>query len=322
MIRIASYNVENLFARPKAFDGSDWSIGEPILAAYEEVNRLFQKPFYDDADKVRITALLITLDIYSINANGVARRKRSSNPRWAWLRKNRGSFDREPRDNTQSVVIIATVRDDWIGLVELAVQPFKETRTGFPIRRITSNVDLEDNVGEVLSRDCPQFEVATPTGETIHILVNHFKTQSGGGGSKRERQAMAVRTIVDRLTSTGEHVVVMGDLNEGPRNVDSTVENFSALYTNNSPLADCYSLPQFDTGPRPGTYNSCGIRNRLDYIFVSESLTNTVVSGGVFRKGLWGTRKSRPDNWETYQEMNRSEEQASDHAAVFIDLDM
>ena len=28
MIRIASYNVENLFARPKAFDGSDWSIGE------------------------------------------------------------------------------------------------------------------------------------------------------------------------------------------------------------------------------------------------------------------------------------------------------
>ena len=28
-------------------------------------------------------------------------------PRWAWLRKNRGSFDREPEDKTQSVEIVA-----------------------------------------------------------------------------------------------------------------------------------------------------------------------------------------------------------------------
>ena len=43
MTRIASYNVENLFARPKAFNTADWSIGRPALKAYGKVNELFQK---------------------------------------------------------------------------------------------------------------------------------------------------------------------------------------------------------------------------------------------------------------------------------------
>ena len=44
MIRIASFNVENLFARPKVFDLSDWNAGEPVLKAYEKVSALLQKP--------------------------------------------------------------------------------------------------------------------------------------------------------------------------------------------------------------------------------------------------------------------------------------
>ena len=381
-MRIASYNVENLFARPKAFDGSDWSIGEPILAAYNEVNDLFQLPTYDDGVRQRIRELLVILDIYRINDQGAVRRKFSTNPRWAWLRKNRGSFDREPRDRTQHVSIIATGRSDWIGWVELAVGPVNEistrltakviedidadiigvveaedrpslvrfnqemlgnrykhimlidgndqrgidvglmTKANYPIKRITSNVDREDAVGTVFSRDCPQFEVQTPNGSVVHILVNHFKSQSGGGGAKRQRQAIAVRRIVDQLDADAQHVIVLGDLNEGPTNATSTVANFAPLYENNSPLVDCYSLPQFDVGPRPGTFDNCAIRKRLDYIFVSSSLTPFFQNGIVFRQGLWGKRKTRPTNWETYPEMNRSEEQASDHAAICIELDI
>lgn len=382
MIRIASYNVENLFARPKAFDGTDWTIGEPILAAYREVNSLFQNAAYSAADLTRMRELLVTLDIYSVNSNGAIRRKRSSNPRWAWLRKNRGRFDREPRDNTRNVEIIATGRDDWIGWVELAKEPTNEmstrltarvisdinaeiigvveaedrpslvrfnkemlndqydhimlidgndergidvglmTQAGFPIRRIRSNVDRDDNIGEIFSRDCPQYEVRTSSGELIHVLVNHFKSQSGGGGPKRLRQATAVREIADELTTAGHHVVVLGDLNEGPPNENVHVANFGPLYENQSPLIDCYSLPDFDTGPRPGTFDSCGVRNRLDYIFISQSLENAFHAGGIFRSGLWGTRQTRPTNWITYPDMTRSEEQASDHAALFIDLDL
>jgi hypothetical protein len=66
----------NLFARPNAFRSTDPSIGQPILEAYAEVNELIKQPI------------------------------------WAWLRKNRGTFDREPQDATESVEIIAGGRGD------------------------------------------------------------------------------------------------------------------------------------------------------------------------------------------------------------------
>lgn len=82
----------------------------------------------------------------------------------------------------------------------------------------------------------------------------------------------------------------------------------------------CYDLAGFDPGPRPGTFDSCGIRNRLDYIFVTHDLAATFTAGGLFRNGLWGSRKTRPTAWATYPEMTNSHQQASDHAAVYIDL--
>jgi endonuclease/exonuclease/phosphatase family metal-dependent hydrolase len=380
--RIASFNVENLFARPKAFAATDLSVAEPILAAYSQVNLLMRKAHYSDADKQDIRELLVELDIYARNDQGAIRRKETTSPRWAWLRKNKGDFDRQPRDTSQDVEIIATGRDSWIGWVELATEATDETgtrmtarviqdldadiigiveaedrpalvrfneellegayrhvmlidgndergtdvalmtRPGFEINPIRSNVDFEDAEGVVFSRDCPQYEVRTPAGGRIHVLVNHFKSQSGGGDAKRRRQAAAVRSIADGLVAQGQHVVVLGDLNEGPKTGATQAVNLTDLYSNNSPLLDCYSLAAFDVGGRPGSYDSCALANRLDYIFLSKSLQGSFDGGGLFRKGLWGDRKTRPDAWDTYPEMEASNDQASDHAAVFVDLDL
>jgi endonuclease/exonuclease/phosphatase family metal-dependent hydrolase len=382
MIRIASYNVENLFARPKAFDPTDWSLGKPALDAYGEVNTLIAKTTYSPADKDRIRDLLVILDIYAINTHGAIRRKNTPSPRWAWLRKNRGTFDREPQDVTRDVEIIANGRGDWIGWVELATEPTDEvgtrmtarviqdvgadiigiveaedrpslvrfnkellndlyghamlvdgndergidvaimTRANVSIESIRSNVDATDAVGLVFSRDCPQYEVRTPDGTTAHILVNHFKSQSGGGGTRRQRQATRVRQLVDGLVQQGQHVVVLGDLNEGPTTPGSQAPNLASLFNNNSPLVDCYSLQGFEIGNRPGTFDSCGLRNRFDYILLSTSLLPAIAGGGVFRKGLWGSRVTRPTAWDTYPDMTNQTEQASDHAAVFVDLNI
>lgn len=382
MARIASFNVENLFARPKVFNTASWGIAKPVLDAYSDVNALIKNAAYSASDKTKIRDLLVTLDIYTVNASGAIRRKQTLSPKWAWLRKNRGTFDREPQDATQSVEIIATGRGDWIGWIELAKEPTDETGTrmtarviqdvgadiigiveaedrpslvrfngellggryghvmlvdgndergidvaimsgnNFNIESIRSNVDTVDAVGTVFSRDCPQYEVRTPNGTTVHVLVNHFKSQSGGGGAKRQRQAAEVRRIVDGLVQQGSHVVVLGDLNEGPPAAGSQAPNLSSLFDNNSPLVDCYSLPGFNVGNRPGTYDSCGLRNRLDYILISQSLQASFTGGGVFRKGLWGSRVTRPTDWDTYPDMNDSSEQASDHSAVFIDLNV
>jgi len=196
------------------------------------------------------------------------------------------------------------------------------TRNNFAIESIRSNVDTEDAIGTIFSRDCPQYEVHTPNGTVLHLLVNHFKSQSGGGGAKRKRQAAEVRKIVNGLVAQGQHVVVLGDLNEGPDTVGSQAENLQALFNNNSPLVDCYSLASFQVGNRPGSFDSCGLHNRLDYILISNSLLSNFAGGGLFREGLWGSRVTRPTAWSTYPEITESSEGASDHAAVFVDLNI
>ena len=382
MVRIASFNVENLFARARAFNTANGSASKAVLEAYHDVNELIMNPTYSTADKATIRDLLVELDIYTKNTHDAVRRNDTTQPKWAWLRKNRGKFDREPDDVTKDIEIIANGRGSWIGWIELAREPINEigtrmtakvieeigadiigiveaedrpglvrfnkellsglyghlmlidgnddrgtdvaimTRRDFNIKSIRSNVDLEDSTGTVFSRDCAQYEVSTPSGTIVHVLVNHFKSQSGGGDKKRQRQATEVRRIVNGLVGQGEHVVVLGDLNEGPKNGATHALNLVELYNNNSPLVECYSLPGFDVGNRPGTYDSCALSNRLDYIFISQSLESSFAGGGLFRKGLWGDRKTPPSDWTTYSEITTSVEQASDHAAVFIDLNL
>jgi endonuclease/exonuclease/phosphatase family metal-dependent hydrolase len=131
-----------------------------------------------------------------------------------------------------------------------------------------------------------------------------------------------VRKIADFLVNQGKKVVVLGDFNEGPSDEASPPENLATLFDTEGQLVDCYSLPDFDIGKRPGTYGSCGITNRFDYILISKNLSGKYRGGTVFRNGLWGDRKTRPTEWKTYDEITESSEQASDHAAVYIDLDI
>ena len=126
------------------------------------------------------------------------------------------------------------------------------------------------------------------------MLVNHFKSQSGGGGAKRKRQAKAVRKIVNELVKAGAHVVVLGDLNEGPAVTGSQAPNLATLFKNKSPLIDCYSLPGFDVGNRPGTFDSCALRNRFDYIFISKSLRPFLLEDVFLEKDCGAAAKSVP----------------------------
>jgi hypothetical protein len=140
----------------------------------------------------------------------------------------------------------------------------------------------------------------------VWVLVNHFKSQSGGGGPKRARQAQGVRSIVENLVAAGErHIVVLGDLNEGPAVLGQPAANLATLVDPNGPLVEVYALPTFNPGPRPGTFQSCGIRNRLDYILVSHDLAGLVVGGGIERCGLWGTptNVNPPAHWDIYPQI-------------------
>ena len=140
----------------------------------------------------------------------------------------------------------------------------------------------------------------------------------------RSRQSAKVREIYDDLRAAGaKYVAVLGDFNKGPTN-DGKHPTLEPLLGPGTPLKDAASLPGFDTGPRPGTFQSCTLRNRLDYILVSPELADTVTKGGVTRSGLWGnpTNVNPPQDWEIFPEITHSKHAASDHAAVWFDFEL
>ena len=133
-MRLASFNVENLFARAKALDTTTWVEGEPALAAFERFNTIAAKPEYSEQDKSDLLAQLLILQVLIPTQNGA---RLNPNPfgAWALLRENRGDFLVAP--NNAVPRIVATGRADWSGWVELITEPVDEVGIRMTARVIT-----------------------------------------------------------------------------------------------------------------------------------------------------------------------------------------
>src|SRR5919107_393585 len=115
-MRIASFNLENLFRRPKVLNQATWDAGSEVLDAYARLQRILGKPKYEAEDKARIVELL--------DALGLSRGDESD---WVILRRNRGQLLSRHRDG--SVEVKAKGRGDWIGWLELKRESVDEEAT-------------------------------------------------------------------------------------------------------------------------------------------------------------------------------------------------
>lgn len=106
-MRIASFNVENLFARPKAMDDqeADAVTRKRILGAHARISELFEMASYEGLEP-EILTLLEDLGVLNADEGTFVR-----------LRKLRGSLVRRPLSGP--VTLVATGRASWVGWVEL-----------------------------------------------------------------------------------------------------------------------------------------------------------------------------------------------------------
>jgi endonuclease/exonuclease/phosphatase family metal-dependent hydrolase len=188
-----------------------------------------------------------------------------------------------------------------------------------PIEHIRSHVDDRDAHGvPVFSRDCAEYELTTPDGEPLLVLVNHFKSKGFGSPAestaKRRRQAQRVKEIYDERRAEGwKRVAIVGDFNDTPES------DALAPLIAQTDLRDVSAFPGFEFGPRRGTFGTGN--EKIDYILLSPELFGRVTAGGIFRKGVWhGPNVQNP--WPMFDTLTRPEEAASDHAAVWAELNV
>jgi endonuclease/exonuclease/phosphatase family metal-dependent hydrolase len=368
-MRLASYNVENLFMRARAMNGDTLAEGADALAAHAEINAILSKPKYEKKDKTRIVQLMKLLGINKSDDGGP----------FAILRQNRGHLAKRSQGKIE---IVADGRADWIGFVELKMEAVNEvatrmtakviheidadvlglveaenrpsllrfnrdvmklttgtsydhimlvdgndergidvaimTRAGFDLEAIRSHVDDEENGKRIFSRDCAEYHIRTPGNHRLIILVNHFKSKGFGSAAesnrKREMQARRVKAIYENLRQGGaENVAVVGDLNDTPGSGP-----LGPLASTG--LKDISEHPNFNDNGRPGTYANGTASNKIDYVLLSPALFQKARGGQIFRMGVWGGKNGTL--FPHFPEITRAEQSASDHAAIFADIDI
>jgi endonuclease/exonuclease/phosphatase family metal-dependent hydrolase len=368
-MKLASYNLENLFQRARVMNFDTRDEGAEILKMHAEINGTLAKEAYSAKDKKRIIELIKGLGI-----------DKKDDGKYVVLRQNHGHLLVRGKKELQ---VVANGRGDWLGWVDLQVEevnevatrntaqvikdvnadllgvieaesrpalvrfsdyvlksvkgkPFEHvmlidgndsrgidvaimTRKGYEIIDMRSHVDDADEKGKIFSRDCAEYMIATPAGNHILLLINHLKSKGFGSqaasNAKRERQAKRISEIYKGIRQNGEKLVaVIGDFNDVP---DSKA---LVPIIDKTDLKDISQHAAFNDGGRPGTYGNCSKSNKIDYLLMSPELFEKVKEGGIFRKGAWGG--SNGDLWEHYPEMKKSSDAASDHAAIWADLDI
>ena len=374
--RIGTFNVENLFERPRAMAGP-LTGGNPVLAAHARVNALIAEEQYGPDVRAEILQHLETLGLL-----------RSDSAALAVLRQVRGRLVRRTGSQaagTARTEVVATGRGDWVGWVDLvkdrvdelamthtarvvadvdadvlavveaesrvALKHFTDagvvTRAGRPvyphvmvidgnddrgidvgllttrpyrIGTVRSHVDDRDSRGRlVFGRDCPEYVVELPGGGTLTVLVNHFKSKGYGtqaeSDATRRRQATRTAAIYAALRARGEeNVVVVGDLNDTPSSTPLRP------LLERTDLRDVSEHPAFLGDGRPGTYGNGTASQKIDYVLLSPALFDRTVGGSVFRMGVWGGTKGTL--FPHYDTMTSATHAASDHAALYADVDL
>jgi endonuclease/exonuclease/phosphatase family metal-dependent hydrolase len=130
-MKIAAFNVENLFNRPRVFDPKNANVATKIIDAAAELSKLFEEETYTPDMKARMLKLMAVLGIL-----------KSDESEFVWLRRIRGGLIKRPRSSGKPS-IIANGRGDWIGWIEhktIQVNEIAIQNTGRVIRDVAADI--------------------------------------------------------------------------------------------------------------------------------------------------------------------------------------
>ncbi|MFF3938067.1 endonuclease/exonuclease/phosphatase family protein [Streptomyces phaeofaciens] len=368
-IRIATFNMENLFRRPTAFRLEDSAKRKEILDDFATLVALLDLPAYTAADKTKIAGLIEKHRAYEINPENPppiyvnqSRPGKDSglfkppgpgkNPRieisadgrsgWAgWAELGQDDLDLDVVRNTGRVVsevdadILLTVEvEDRLTLERFNTQVLAGAldRRPYPyvmlidgndsrgidigilsrhpitsVRSHLSETNPDRPTQRLFSRDCPEFEIRL-NGTPLVILGNHLKSKSQDDPELRLAQAKRVAEIYRSALERTPHVIVAGDLNDHPA-------SDTAAVLEGAGLRDAMSHRSYRG--LPGTFGECkSERDKIDYLLLSPGVWQEVQQVGLETRGIFA------DGIKPFDTVTSKADAASDHAALYMDVDL
>ena len=313
-VRIATFNVENLFARFNFNADVD-----PVAAVRDGWNANEQLFTIQDDDSKRITGQTIS----ELRADVLALQEVEG---LDTLRR----FRTEYLGGYRAYPYMVVVDGNDPRLIDLAVL------SKHPIVHVRSHQHLRAGAGRaahyVFSRDCLEVDVSVE-GKPLTLFVNHLKSMldkrapaqgRANTRAKRIEQAQAVRQIVvDRFGRRpgGKPFVVLGDLNDY-RAVDAQGEpaildlldwNQVENVVERLPAEEQWTHFFKGSGRRlPPGYH------QLDYVLTSRSLAAGASAPTIFRKGQPKRAVRYPG--PHFDRIGHDSPKASDHCPVAVDV--
>lgn len=361
-MRIATYNVENLFSRVKAMNGDDPAKTTVVLADVAELQRLIEQPVYSDADKARMLAIL-------------RKHKATGSGGPFFLQETRRRLYSHGK-------IVADGREDWIGSIEWCrdlIQAPAIENTGRIINELKADILC---LVEVESRP-----VLRRFNETIlkeapypHAMLIDGNDERGiDVGMLCRRPLLDLRSHVDDLDPASGRPVFSRDCAQfeidiaGPHHLWVLVNHFKSRGYGSKTSNDARRkrqaervatiLRQFDLAQQyvvvAGDFNElpesdslapllklAGLRNafdklpagadrwthrddaapskndQIDYLLISEGFWPHLRAVGIERHGIWATAQKTRAKYPPLTTVTGDSNSASDHAAVWADFDL
>lgn len=355
MVRVATFNVENLFGRAKALNFYDHANGDTILRRVANLQTELERQNYNPQRIIQLYQQVRNFVKFNVirsrvghrivyRRNGVWRVAPDGRRDWfGYLEFRRDAFDDVTHRNTARV--IRDLSADVLCLVEVESLPvlkhFNTDRLSsrFPYKMLidgndqrgidlglysqlefegvwTNMYDRNAQGRKIFSRDCLEVEVILPSEESLFVLLNHFKSKSGGAAATDARRRAQAEKVAEILTTEydleDQYVIVMGDLNDTPTR---------------PPLRPLLSLPhlhdvlelQFPNSADRWTYHYTQ-NEQIDYILISEPLMQEFTGAGVIRRGIANVNQYSNGAIQPYPQVTSWRNAASDHGAIWAEF--
>lgn len=354
-LRLATFNVENLFARARVLNCADNADGDRLLAQVGQLRAELSKSTYDKPAILKLyRALKDYVGVVETRGKLFARRgfavvgvKANGRNDWeGWLEFKREEFAEPAVENTAAV--LRAVAADVVCLVEVESRPVLERFAArklkdlgygfnmlidgndergidvgllsrFPLRRLRSHVHDMRGRSRIFPRDCLEVEVLLPGGRSLFLLLNHFKSRGYGlattSNARRKLQAETVARILAAEYDLQRDLVVVC----GDLNDTPTSGPLRPLL-GLAHLHDVLAL-KFPSAADRWTY-CYDRRQQIDYLLVSDPLRSAWRDADVERRGIFGLEQLTGGQARSFPTVDRPTHAASDHGAVWADFEL